>query len=336
MQMNIKSLRNVSNSDLHSAFTDLVQWQGLYFCTFREGEGHCSHKGGVVIMVSDDLAEWKRVAFLQGMYADVRDPKFLATSDKLFVYCPTWDHPSEDDVKYEKARRLTVMSESMDGYSWSEPAPVYEPGWAFWRPVEFEGKYYVAAYQMGEGENAGYDDPAWAEQWRVSLLSSDDGRQWEFVSDISTGQCANETALYAAPDGRLVALVRREGRDENGDVLPNLLCMALAPYAEWHTLELELGIQGPAILEFGDHLIIGGRTWSSSDLIPRINKTTLLELTSDAHPVKTIASLPSWGDCSYPGFVQLSDTELAVSYYSSHEGVTQAFLARVELTWDSE
>ena len=336
MQMNIKSLRNVSQSDLHCAFTDLVQWQGLYYCAFREGEGHTSYQGGVVILVSDDLEEWKRVGFIQGMYSDVRDPKFLATEDRLFIYCPAWNHPSQDDVKYEKDRRLTVMSESMDGYSWADPVPVYEPGWAFWRPVDVKGTYYVAAYEAPDGEQGDHADPAWTDGWRVSLLSSADGRTWTHVSDIATGGSVNETALYVPADRRLVALVRRDGKDAEGAVLPNLLCMAKAPYTQWHTLELDTTIHGPDLMEFGDHIIMGGRTYSSSDLLPSIEHMTLFELKAGARPVQKIADLPSWGDCSYPGFVKLSDTQLAVSYYSTHEGVTQAFVARVELLWDEE
>ena len=40
--------------------------------------------------------------------------------------------------------------------------------------------------------------------------------------------------------------------------------------------------------------------------------------------------LPSGGDCSYPGLV-LHEGLLWVSYYSSHEGKTSIYLAKVQL-----
>jgi len=41
-------------------------------------------------------------------------------------------------------------------------------------------------------------------------------------------------------------------------------------------------------------------------------------------------ALPAGGDCAYPAAVQVGD-EMFVSYYSSHEGSTNVYLARVPL-----
>ena len=43
--------------------------------------------------------------------------------------------------------------------------------------------------------------------------------------------------------------------------------------------------------------------------------------------------LPSAGDTSYPGLVRKDDT-LLVSYYSSHEGSTAIYLAKLDLPGD--
>jgi hypothetical protein len=42
-----------------------------------------------------------------------------------------------------------------------------------------------------------------------------------------------------------------------------------------------------------------------------------------------VLTLPSGGDCSYPGMVW-HDDRLWISYYSSHEGKTSIYLAKVD------
>jgi len=43
-----------------------------------------------------------------------------------------------------------------------------------------------------------------------------------------------------------------------------------------------------------------------------------------------LLELPSGGDCSYPGMVFFED-HLYVTYYSSHEGKTSIYLAKVKI-----
>jgi hypothetical protein len=51
--------------------------------------------------------------------------------------------------------------------------------------------------------------------------------------------------------------------------------------------------------------------------------------------LEEFATLPSGGDCSYPGLVELTDGSALVSYYSSHEkdddgkSITAIYLARL-------
>jgi hypothetical protein len=333
MHMNFTSFQNVSVSRLHNGFTDIVQWQGVYYCAFREGSTHGGYDGCVVVLISSDRVNWQQVATISSDASDTRDPKFLATDDRLFVYCPVWDHPSPEDVKHVRSRRSTVVSETIDGRTWSDPVPVYEPGWAFWRPVHGVDAYYAAAYEDGS-EGFADDDERRFDGWNVKLLRSVDARTWEQVSVIASGDGVNETALYAGADGRLIACVRRERRVD-GKHLPNLLCMSMPPYAQWSTIELNKVVQGPGITIVGGHLVIGGRSLGgSSELIDNVPHMALHTLKGGDELLKTIAYLPSWGDCSYPGFVPLGDTSFMMSYYSSQEGIAQVYIAEIELGWD--
>ena len=59
-------------------------------------------------------------------------------------------------------------------------------------------------------------------------------------------------------------------------------------------------------------------------------KTGTMIYTFDGRQLHPYCALPSGGDCSYPAVVRTGDTML-VSYYSSHEGPTNIYLARVPL-----
>ena len=57
-------------------------------------------------------------------------------------------------------------------------------------------------------------------------------------------------------------------------------------------------------------------------------KTKLASLDVEKNTIEPILELPSGGDTSYPGLVWHDDS-LWVSYYSSHEGKTNIYLAKV-------
>ena len=57
-------------------------------------------------------------------------------------------------------------------------------------------------------------------------------------------------------------------------------------------------------------------------------KTKLAWLDVEKNEIKPVLELPSGGDSSYPGLVY-RDGILWVSYYSSHEGKTNIYLAKV-------
>ena len=59
-------------------------------------------------------------------------------------------------------------------------------------------------------------------------------------------------------------------------------------------------------------------------------RTSLAWLDAERGKLTEFLKLPSGGDTSYPGLVE-HDSLLWVSYYSSHEGKTSIYLARVKL-----
>ena len=134
-----------------------------------------------------------------------------------------------------------------------------------------------------------------------------------------TGQ-PNETTLRFLPSGEMVAFVRREGADKQA-----WIGTSKAPYKDWGWKPAGHQVGGPNFIVLPDGQMVGG----GRDYRKTPNHTTALGMLSrDAYSPEL--QLPSAGDNSYAGFVFYQD-QLWTSYYASHEGKTNIYLARIKV-----
>ena len=108
----------------HSAFTDLVYFQGQFYCTFREGVGHTpanSGKDGAIrIIRSKNGNQWKSAALITVENYDLRDPKISVTPEgRLTVLMGAADYQGKQVVG---RKGLVVFSD--DGKKFTEPATI--------------------------------------------------------------------------------------------------------------------------------------------------------------------------------------------------------------------
>jgi hypothetical protein len=98
------------------------------------------------------------------------------------------------------------------------------------------------------------------------------------------------------------------------------------PYKEWTWADLGMHVGGPNFIPLPcGRWIAAGRFFD--DKKP---STKLAWLDVDKKTIEPILELPSGGDTSYPGLVW-HDGKLWVSYYSSHEGKAQIYLAKIQV-----
>jgi hypothetical protein len=313
----INWLKKVWADGRHNAFTDLVKWQGRYFLTFRNGTSHGSMDGRILIISSEDLEDWELGAEISTP-GDDRDPKFLITPERLFLLFPSRTNATP-------RQGGTLVSFSTDGRNWSRPQQAFIDNFTFWRPVkgpgrpasdgrpkEFGGLYYLAAYY--------YTGPV-LEERRVELLQSEDALSWKSVSTIHRNG-SSETALLFFPDGGLWATVRRKEKSA-------ALAKSKPPYEDWKVSDLNVPLQGPAIIQMGDKIYAAGRKFLK-EAGPLGRAQTALYILENEE-LKEILILPSGGDTSYPGFLPMGKNRLLMSYYSSHEGPASIYLAEVKV-----
>src|SRR3954471_1308830 len=80
------SVEKIWDRGAHNAFTDLVRWQGKWYCTFREADGHVGGDGKLRVLESADGNAWEPVALIAEEGIDLRDPKLSVTpKDQLMI-----------------------------------------------------------------------------------------------------------------------------------------------------------------------------------------------------------------------------------------------------------
>ncbi len=115
------SVQRIWDQAPHNAFTDLIRFKDVWYCTFREGDGHVSTAGSIRVIRSADGESWESAAHLPPKPGrDLRDPKLSVAPDGRLML-----------VGFEVARLegehreiVSFVSFSSDGSKWSELQPV--------------------------------------------------------------------------------------------------------------------------------------------------------------------------------------------------------------------
>lgn len=296
-------VRKIWDAAPHNAFTDLARFGEKWFCTFREGDGHVGGDGKIRVLVSTDGERWESAALLVEESIDLRDPKLSTTPDGRLML--TLGGSVYRGGKTLLGRQPRVAF-SKDGHDWTTPVRVLAEGDWLWRVTWHDGTAFGVSYTTGG-------------DWQLTLYRSTDGLQWEKVAPLAVPDQPNETTLRFQADGTALALVRREAGNKQG-----WLGRATPPYREWSWQPVGRFIGGPNLLILPDgRLHAAGRDHTAAG--PRTALGFLTEGTWRADKM-----LPSSGDNSYPGMVW-HDGALWLSYYSSHEGKSAIYLAKVPL-----
>jgi len=293
-------VRTVVADGKHNAFTAFIRWKDAYWLSFRKADSHSSGNGDLIVLRSTDAKEWTEALRLD-VLPDDRDPQFLATEDRLFLYDPAL-----------KGGQLTsYVTYTDDGKTWSKPQPVYKPTYIFWKPVSQQGRFYATAHvKSRDGKTRD-----------VHLITSTDGLEWSMVSKIRGGNWESETTILFPSDDKVYAFLRQKYGSPQSSVLTSK-----PPFKEWEETPMpQMHFSGHAAHRFNGVDYFLSRTFDSGRKNPGVMIYTFEE--GELHPY---CRLPAGGDCAYASAVQEGD-DMLVSYYSTHEGKTNIYLARVPL-----
>ncbi len=327
------SVRKIWDLAPHNAFTDLIFFRGRWYCTFREGQAHVSDDGKLRLLSSEDGENWQSVALFEWLGGDLRDPKLSITADgRLMLNSAvrftsavngesyrnfTWALSPDNSPWAEYANRFSHLRElhhqsltwlSEDGHEFTGPYACVS-GAGTWRwSVTWHGKF---GYSIGySGKDAS-----------GCLYRTSDGKSWEAIAHgIFPNGRGNEASLVFADDGTAYCLLRDGGKTGNAH-----FGISKPPYTEWTWKDLGMRIGGPKLVRLPD-----GRFICGVRLYEQTIRTSICLIEASEGKMVELLRLPSGGDTSYTGIVWHNDV-LWVSYYSSHEGKSSIYLAKVHI-----
>ena len=300
----VVEVRKIWDAAPHNAFTDLTWFNRRWFCVFREGKEHVSPDGALRVITSTNGTSWTSAAIARHPLADLRDPKITITPGGELMPCAAGAMRQPNPIKHQ-----TLAWLSPNGRDWSHAVEVGETNVWLWRIAWNSNR---SAYGIGydtNGENF------------TRLYSSTNGRSFKVLLKtlFNEGQ-PNESGLVFLPDDRLACILRRDGKEAHA-----MLGVAQPPYLDWNWRDLGAKIGGPQLIQLPDGRLIGaGRLYDGAV------RTSVFSVDLATGQMSELVKLPSGGDCGYPGLVW-HENLLWVSYYSSHEGKTSIYLAKVKL-----
>ena len=296
----------------HNENTDLVAWNGAIWLIHRTAVSQVLGPNSAlhVYRSIDDGTTFTETARIDApLDRDIRDPHFYVVGGRLHVKAlARLAVLSERDSNVDT---LAMEMHSDDGVAWSNFTPIGPKGQSFWRIKEHAGTYFTAAYE--DGDKA------------VTLFSSTDGLAWT-KGPLVYGTSADtplETELVFMPSGKLLALVRMDGSENEllGDQgrLRTKVCWADAPYTAFDCPDEIAGqrLDGPVAFFAGERLFVIARKHLQGTGKKR---TSLFELgghlAGGPLSIKEWGELPSAGDTSYAGVAMRSDGKALVTWYS--------------------
>lgn len=301
----VEPVEKISGQANHSAFTDLIRFQDRWYCVFREGTGHAAGPGIIRVLSSEDGKQWHSVASLTKENVDLRDPHICVTPDNRLMINGGAAYPAKRNPLVD---HYSFVSFSKDGKTWTEPQRVLNSWQWLWRVTWHKGIAYGVAYNHNPANGR--------RKYTGTLVQSKDGLHWTKLSDFTIPQTTEATIRF---DGdTMYVLQRRDGSPNTA-----MIGSSESPYTKWDWKDVGFYFGGPNFIQDPN-----GNWWCTGRIIKGGAKTVVGTIDLAKGKITPLLTLPSGGDTSYPGMVW-HDNALWISYYSSHEGRTSIYLAKV-------
>lgn len=289
----------------HNAFTDIIRFNGKFYCSFREGMGHVPGKktgqgdGKARVLVSDDGTVWKSIALLEKKKYDLRDPKLSVTPDGRIMVLMGGSVYVDGVLK---SRRPFVSFSDPKGENFADPLPIRispvaatHQDW-LWRVTWHKGAGFGVVYQPSSVKG---------KDWNILLVRTTNGIDYALVAHLDVKGHPNEATVRFVPGtDTMKILVRREAQGREA-----MIGTSEDPYTDWKWVNTGQSLGGPNMIYLPNGTLFAGG---------RVEGHTGLGTIDSDGKFKLFQILPSTGDNSYPGFC-LHDGVLYVIYYSTEK-----------------
>ncbi|MFM2475859.1 exo-alpha-sialidase [Celerinatantimonas sp. MCCC 1A17872] len=301
MNIALKQLECVAKSEkLHLAFTDLICFSDTLWLAYRQASSH-HRQDGVIVVKKQTQCGWTEQSVIR-VSGDLRDPKFSISPDgNLLLNCALVDNKQLRSIVYQ-----------LEQDNWQQKAQLAAPNQWLWRMQWRKEHAFGFAYQHPN-------------TFKFYQINQDFSSQLMLDNPLNEHRILdgypNETGLCLDSRGKMFCLLRRDGKDPRA-----LLGQSEPPYQSWQWQTLNIRIGGPVLtLTKSQQLLAVVRLFAPF-------RTSVCQIDINNGEIIELLALPSSGDTSYAGMAWMSESQLQVSYYSSHEGPSAIYLAQLKLS----
>lgn len=303
--------KTVWNKSSFNAFTDLIYYNNVYYCAFREAKTHVSYDGKLRIVTSNDGNAWNSFALLAENKTDLRDPHFYIDNNGFLCIGA--------NARKEDGSRQSLIFKLKNG-SFTQPDVMdVDNDYYLWSFSNFKDSVYSIGYNVNQ---PCYNSNGLNTKLKISFFNNRDINCVNF-KEIHTNNwinesfvCPSEASIVFTQDSNLITIVRDQ------DIMGySHIGIAKYPFNKWEWKKFPYYIRGPKLA-----LLPDGRLFLSGASLIDVHKTyyTILNPAKD-FAIDKMETLPSDGDSGYPGVIVKKDSVL-YSYYSSHEGNARVYI----------
>jgi hypothetical protein len=286
----------------HSAFTSLIYYNDYFYCCFREAKTHVDRdepdNGIIRILYSKNARQWKEHSTVKIDGFDLRDPQLSQTYDgKLMLLMGKCSYKAGATTSTVSVVSFLELSDK----NFSPPTPIKldiaENKFSWLWKVEWHNNIAYGVIRIHpEG---------------IYFVRSNDGINYHLIKKIPVDD-GNECAISFTEEDNMTMIIRRDGMNA-------YLAESKYPFSEIELTELNIEVGGPELIILPNNQIL----FASRNYVGKV-QTSIYAL-KEKKLIK-ILTLPSGGDCSYPGMV-LRNRKLYISYYSSHYTKASIYLS---------
>ncbi len=300
----------VWNEAPHNAFTDLIHFNNIYYCVFREGSSHDSYDGKIRIVRSMDGETWESFSLISLKDKDLRDPHFfIDNNDSLSIATNARNNNNSYENIVYKLQNINFSQVNVDNDYWL---------WSF-------SKFRDTLYSMGYNtKQTCFNTFVNSAKSKIMLFNNTDPECTSFgkvaVENLTTSsfECPCEAAMTFTTDSNLITIVRDEKIQKASHIGRSKFPFS---YLQWQ--EFPYFVRGPKLA-----LLPDGKLFLAAASMFDYDRTYYAIINPKDFSVEKIRVFPSGGDTGYPGVIIEGNTAL-ISYYSSHEGNARVYIERI-------
>lgn len=345
MHATLLDVSQITHATAHQAFTSIAHWHGAYYLAYREAQHHGIVPPGDIRVLKTTTPHRAHTWGLNALFArdqtDYRDPRFVTTSDLLYLVCgaylpsPHLQHAHGLSAVSGDNQIWSYYTYTRDGVTWAPLTPYLRPNHWGWSATRGTREWYMASYDVGVFELCN-TITLWGGTPRTGMrhlgimydgggLEKDQG-VWRAPYSMPS-----EPVLYQPTPDTFACCLRTEGAMLHG---------VWRRWQAWRWQDTGLVLHPSAMLDTPHGWLLAARALTPVRRKPKAPVTTSYDTSVALYHVEgnrftPLLTLPGSEDCGYASICMAEKTEeYFVSWYASDKApspCSDVFVGKVHI-----